>query len=102
MHVRRDLRNLSLACWYRMRLRRFAAGGIDMEILKRWIAADFVKENMGVSVGLYVVAPAEYDIVIDEPAERELWSSWGAILWLVQLHSETDALDRLGFLFYDN
>ena len=67
-------------------------------ILKRWITAEFVMETVDVSVGSYVVAPAAYDIVINEAAERELWSSWGVQVWLIQLHAETDALDRRGLL----
>jgi hypothetical protein len=80
-NARLELRMATMRTWYQLRVLRSRAGGINVAALQRWIDDGF---------------PDGVDIVVDEPAERKLWSAWGALMWYSLLAIERDELMILG------
>ena len=93
---RAEIRRCSIRSWWKIRYRLRSSGGVSTNGLKAWGSAGWpgcVVLNSGVA---WEVATAEHDVIIDEPAERMLWSTWGEALWVLLLRAERDSLLSLG------
>ena len=75
--ARADLRRCSIRSWWKIRFRLRASGGVSQDRLKSWAMEGWPGDVALNSVVGWAVAAAVHDVVIDEPSERRLWSTWG-------------------------
>jgi hypothetical protein len=97
-YVRLEFRNASLREWWTIRCTRPTSGGLDIPLTMVWRAAGYPRDPTlaaRVSMG-FSLAPACFDVIVDEPAERQLWQEWGAVVWWTLLEVEQDRLRALG------
>jgi hypothetical protein len=93
-----DIRSQSLRWWWLIRVERTGVGGLDHSKLTAWIRMGFPADQHCRSLpsGGCGRASPEYNVVADEPKERELWISWGAVLWWSLLTAEKERLASHG------
>ena len=94
--ARAELRRCSIRSWWKIRFRLRASGGVSQDRLQSWAIEGWPGDVALNSVTGWALAAAVHDVLIDEPSERMLWSTWGEPLWLLILRAERDHLVALG------
>ena len=80
-------------------------GGLNIKVLKQWIADDFRASTDGIPstspehrIGIPLASP-EHNVVVDPVKEKAFWDTWGRAMWRLIVVAEKDWLDDCGYSF---